>query len=241
MNKLAPSIGPNVGLLIVLSLLSTTGWKLRRKFRWNDQVESPYQEFWYHDERTPFRLYQSHDGFPFHDPLRHGSRQNEYIWRSSVPRSTKLFSGRPMSQFTSMQNGIRASGITCWLEVIQLFLRSYSTPNVISDVAAAVHKVPQLPTEEKSEYASRQLTAFSRRGNVHDEEAIIVMLINGDHSTVDTPLCSSREERHREEMTFARLTLEAQYLGINYVFTLLSSMPDRQDPHHSLRLKWAKP
>lgn len=44
---------------------------------------------------------------------------------------------------------------------IQLFLRSYPTPNVIRETVAALQNIPQLTTEYEYDYTRRLSTALS--------------------------------------------------------------------------------
>lgn len=53
----------------------------------------------------------------------------------------------------SIQNGLRAEGIPSWPESIQFLLRSYPTPNVISEGVAALQNVQKVATEDESDYA----------------------------------------------------------------------------------------
>lgn len=87
--------------------------------------------------------------------------------------------GTAKTKVMSMQNGIRAGGITCWREAIQLFLPSFPTPNAIRDAVTALENIRQQSAEDETEYAGRFSTAFSRCGNVHDEAKTIVMFVNG--------------------------------------------------------------
>ena len=121
--------------------------------------------------------------------------------------------GSAKSQFSSMQNGIRAGGITCWPEAIQFFLRSYPTPNVIRNAISELMNIRQQPGEDESTYAGKLSTALARCGNVHDEPTIMTMFVNGLQPSIRTTVSRFREDHHRGEMTFARLTQEAQDVG----------------------------
>lgn len=118
--------------------------------------------------------------------------------------------GKWKYQFTSMKNGIRAGGIKCLPEGMQLFIRSYPDRNVIWDAVCSFAQYPSnvdWRRNRKTLNDIRTLWERSRPTNHHED------FVNDTQCSICRKIERFREERHRDEMNITRLAQEAQDVG----------------------------
>lgn len=120
------------------------------------------------------------------------------------------------SQLRAMRSGACSGGISCWPELVQYLLSTYSTPSGMREALNVVRTLQQRAGEDEVEYGARVNQAASKCGNAFTEEAKMTYFIDGLHPTIQSIVSSWRESQSRKKMTFSKLMLKARDEGIAY-------------------------
>lgn len=121
--------------------------------------------------------------------------------------------GNTIKQYRAARNATRDSGVTCWPEAVQYFLRTYATPAAIRVAVQEFRGVRQKPDESEMDYAGRVNMAAYRCGNVYAESEKITVFVDGLLPTTQTVVARYRESVSRDELTFDRIANYARDEG----------------------------